>query len=134
VLEIGTGSGYSAALLGRLAGRVISVERYRTLAMSAVERLAGISADNVQIRHADGFAAARALGPFDRILLTGSVAAMPPALVDALGPGGRIAGVVGSGPQARLMTVIRGEDGEERTEPGPFLRVPPLVPGVARAL
>ena len=134
VLEIGTGSGYSAALLGRLAGRVVSVERYRTLALSAVERLAGIAAGNVEIRHADGFAAAGALGPFDRILLTGSVPAVPPALLDALAPGGRIAAVVGSGPKARLVSITRAETGESRVNPGPFLRVPPLVPGLARAL
>jgi protein-L-isoaspartate(D-aspartate) O-methyltransferase len=134
VLEIGTGSGYSAALLGRLAGRVTSVERYRTLAMAAVERLAGVGCANVEVRHADGFVAAGALGPFDRILFTGSVLAMPPALVEALAAGGRIAGVVGTGAQARLMSVVRDADGAQRVETGPFLRVPPLVPGLARAL
>src|SRR3954469_18526854 len=70
VLEIGTGSGYQAAVLSRLARAVVSIERYRTLADQARERLHALGYNNVEVIAGDGFAGAPAYAPFDRIMVT----------------------------------------------------------------
>jgi protein-L-isoaspartate(D-aspartate) O-methyltransferase len=70
VLEVGTGSGYQAAILSRIAGKVVSIERYRTLADAARERLQTLGYHNVEVRLGDGLAGAPDLAPFDRIIVT----------------------------------------------------------------
>src|SRR5712664_820638 len=88
VLEVGTGSGYQAAVLSRLAARVTTIERYRTLADTARIRLKALGYDNVDVIHGDGMAGAPARAPFDRIIVTAAAEAAPPALVDQLAVGG----------------------------------------------
>ena len=83
VLEIGTGSGYQAAILARLAREVVSIERYRTLADAARERLKTLGYTNVTIRAGDGMAGAPDLAPFDRIMVTAAAEEVPEALVDS---------------------------------------------------
>ena len=75
VLEVGTGSGYQAAVLSRLAREVVSIERYRTLAEQARERLAALGYDNVEVVIGDGFAGVPGKAPYDRIIVTAAARA-----------------------------------------------------------
>jgi protein-L-isoaspartate(D-aspartate) O-methyltransferase len=119
VLEIGTGSGHMAALLASLAHSVVSVEIDPTLAGTARENLRNAGMANVEVKHADaaaqGFAACSVNGPFDAILLSGSVAELPPALLALLAPGGRLAAIVGHEPMMRATIVTRINDASFQT-------------------
>jgi len=88
VLEVGTGSGFSAAVLSRLAREVVTIERYETLAIEARSRLAELELANVQALFGDGLAAEETQGFFDRIVLHMSFHAPPQAILAALAPGG----------------------------------------------
>jgi protein-L-isoaspartate(D-aspartate) O-methyltransferase len=119
VLEIGTGSGYTAALMASLAQRVLSLEIEPALASQARTRLMQAGITNVEVRQADAcandFAACRAGGPYDAILLAGSVAEVPPALLGLLAPGGRLAVITGSEPMMRATFITRAGDADFRT-------------------
>jgi len=122
VLEIGTGSGHMAALLSRLAQRVVSLEIEEGLARSARDSLQRAGIDNVDVRVVDaaanGFAACRAEAPWDVILLSGSVAEVPQALLQLLSPGGRLAAIVGDEPVMRATLVTRtGDNAFHTTQP-----------------
>ena len=112
VLEIGTGSGYTAALLGSLARSVLSLEIDAAQAQNARQNLQRAGIGNVDVRVADAtaddFSACRADAPFDAILLGGSVAEVPPTLLALLAPGGRLAAIVGDEPvmRATLVTCV----------------------------
>ena len=80
VLEIGTGSGYQAAILSRLCRQVLTIERYRTLADSARARLAKLGCDNVEVMLGDGFDIPASAGNFDRIIVTAAMEQIPEAL------------------------------------------------------
>src|ERR1700747_1086992 len=95
VLEIGTGSGYQAAVLSRLAREVVTIERYRTLADTARERLRALGYTNVTVRLGDGMAGAPDLAPFDRIMVTAAAEDVPDALVAQLTAGGKMVLPVG---------------------------------------
>src|SRR5438046_1206504 len=82
ILEIGTGSGYQAAVLSRLAREVVTIERYRTLADSARARLATLAVKNVKVIVGDGMLGARELAPFDRIMVTAAATDIPQALIE----------------------------------------------------
>src|SRR5579862_5848518 len=88
VLEIGTGSGYQAAVLSRLAGHVVSIERFRTLADTARARLDALGYHNVEVMLGDGFAVPEQLGQFDRIIVTAAMTKLPEELMRRLEPGG----------------------------------------------
>jgi protein-L-isoaspartate(D-aspartate) O-methyltransferase len=90
VLEIGTGSGYSTCLLGRLAGHVVSVERHASLARLAAEHLRTCHADNVELMVGDGSRGVPDRAPFDAIAVHAAAPAPPPALVEQLADGGRM--------------------------------------------
>lgn len=135
VLEVGTGSGYVAALLAVMGGEVVSLERYRTLALAAHERIAGSGqAQRIDLRHADGFQPDRTLGRFDRILVNGVANSIPEALLARLAPGGRLVGALRVEGAARRVVVTRQQDDAFDHALGPALRLPPLAPGLARAL
>jgi protein-L-isoaspartate(D-aspartate) O-methyltransferase len=82
VLEVGTGSGYQAAVLSRIAAKVTTIERYRTLADTARIRLKALGYDNIDVIYGDGMAGAPERAPFDRIIVTAATETAPPALVD----------------------------------------------------
>src|SRR5436853_6389427 len=95
VLEIGTGSGYQAAILSRLSRQVVTIERYRTLANSAQARLAKLGCDNVEVILGDGFDCPASAGTFDRIIVTAAMEQIPQPLTERLEPGGILIAPVG---------------------------------------
>jgi protein-L-isoaspartate(D-aspartate) O-methyltransferase len=107
VLEVGTGSGYMAALLGHKAQSVITLERDGDQAKAAAEALKRNGVMNVKVLEADGSQGLAAEAPFDVILLSGSVAEVPQALLDQLKPGGRLAAIVGEAPMMRATLYTR---------------------------
>lgn len=134
VLEIGSGSGYQAAILSRLGGQVLTVERYRTLADRARGRLAELGCDNVEVVLGDGFAVPADAGDFDRILVTAAMEQIPEALTQRLEPGGVLIAPVGpqQGTQT-LIRMVRTDAGFERRELVE-VRFVPALPGIAREL
>ena len=135
VLEIGTGSGYQAAILSRLCREVLTVERYRTLADTARDRLEKLGYDNVEVMLGDGFSLAGITGTFDRIIVTAAMEQIPDSLTDLLEqPGGILIAPVGPhhGTQT-LVRVVRTEGGLERKELVD-VRFVPALPGIAREL
>lgn len=119
VLEIGTGSGYTTALLASLAQRVVSLEMDEGTAQTARANLQKAGIANADVRVADatanGFAACAAEGPWDAILVAGSVAEVPAALLKLLAPGGRLIAIVGQEPMMRATVVTRVSDTEFAT-------------------
>jgi protein-L-isoaspartate(D-aspartate) O-methyltransferase len=112
VLEIGTGSGYAAAVLSRVAAEVWTIERHRTLVDQAIERLAGLGYDNVRIRVGDGTLGWSDAAPFDAIVVTAAAPSVPPALTDQLADGGRLVIPVGeeTGDQELLRVRRTGDE------------------------
>lgn len=118
VLDIGTGSGFMAALLAHQGAQVLSLEIDAALAAQAQANLQKAGVTNVTVRHADGSQGAAAEGPFDVILLNGSVAEVPAALLQQLTVGGRLAAVVGDEPMMRATLITRtSESSWTTTEP-----------------
>jgi protein-L-isoaspartate(D-aspartate) O-methyltransferase len=134
VLEVGTGSGYQAAVLSRMAREVISVERYRTLAEVARARLKALAYDNVTVVTGDGLSGVPAHAPYDRIIVTAAAERIPDALVDQLADDGIMVLPLGphAGPQ-RIVKLIKAKDGLKR-EDLIWVRFVPLLPGQAREL
>jgi len=110
VLEVGTGSGYMAALLGHRAQSVVTLEIEPELARLARANLAQAGVQNVLVRETDATKGAQAEGPFDVIVLSGSVAEVPQVLLDQIKVGGRLVGVVGDEPMMRASMVTRVSD------------------------
>ncbi len=134
VLEIGTGSGYQAAILSRLAREVISVERYRTLANATRIRLATLGYNNVEVLLGDGVAGVPDKAPFDRIMITAAAENVPEALVAQLAEGGLM--ILPLGPHngsQHLVRITKRETGLEQEELI-GVRFVPLLPGQAREL
>ena len=115
VLEIGAGSGYMAALLAHRAQRVISLEIDPELVAMARANLQKAGIHNAEVRHGDGAKGVPVEGPFDVIMLSGSVAEVPQALLAGLKVGGRLAAIVGDEPMMRATFVTRVSDTECRT-------------------
>ena len=134
VLEIGTGSGYQAAILSRLCGHVLTIERYRTLADRARVRLAKLGCDNVEVMLGDGFDIPADAGNFDRIIVTAAMEQIPDALAQRLEPGGVLIAPVGPhlGTQT-LVRLVRTDAGFERKQLVD-VRFVPALPGIAREL
>ena len=134
VLEIGTGSGYQAAILSRLCREVVSIERYRTLADSARARLKKLGCDNIEVIFGDGFDVPDSAGTFDRIVVTAAMEKIPDRLLERLEPGGILIAPVGPhhGTQT-LVRVTRTDAGFNRRELVD-VRFVPALPGIAREL
>jgi protein-L-isoaspartate(D-aspartate) O-methyltransferase len=135
VLEVGTGSGYQAAVLSRLAREVVTIERYRTLADMARDRLKTLGYGNVTVRVGDGMAGAPDKAPFDRIIVTAAAAEVPQALADQLAEAGKLVLPVGPRDGAQyIVKLIKTAGGGLTRENLIAVRFVPLLPGQAREL
>jgi protein-L-isoaspartate(D-aspartate) O-methyltransferase len=137
VLEIGTGNGYGAAVLSRMAGRVFSVERQAYLCARAGVRLEALGCRNVRILHGDGFLGWPEHAPYDGIVVTASAGFVPPPLLAQLAEGGRLVQPVGrpGGPQRILRFTRVRRHGEDHYRPRAsdiHARFIPLVSGTCR--
>ena len=130
VLEIGTGCGYQAAILSRLAREVYSVERLSPLLAKARLHLRELQISNVRLKHADGQFGLKDFGPFDGIILAAAAPSIPENLLEQLGAGGRMVLPVGRQEQ-HLMLIEQTEQGFNKTSLDP-VRFVPLLPGAAR--
>lgn len=129
VLEIGTGSGYQAAVLARLARRVYTIERIKALLEEADRRFAELGITNIATRLADGVRGWPEAAPFPRILVTAAAPEIPSALADQLEEGGIMVVPVGrSGGDQDLLRLIRTPNGFDERNLG-AVRFVPLVPG-----
>jgi protein-L-isoaspartate(D-aspartate) O-methyltransferase len=133
VLEIGTGSGYQTAVLARIARRVYTVDRYRTLVTAAEARLQALRITNVTAMPGDGAQGWPAQAPFDRIMVTAAADQVPKALTDQLAEGGIMLIPVGTAEQ-RLLKLVKGEGGTLTEKVLMPVRFVPLVPGRAASL
>jgi protein-L-isoaspartate(D-aspartate) O-methyltransferase len=130
VLDVGTGSGYQAAVLAEIVKQVYSIEIVESLGKTAAARLAEMGYRNIEVRIGDGYAGWPEKAPFDGIVVTAAAPEVPPALVAQLKPGGRmVIPVGGSGDVQFLKLLVKRDDGgldEKRVLPVRFV---PLVPG-----
>lgn len=134
ILEIGTGSGFTAAVLGKLAERVLTIDRYRTLVTAAQGRLEKLGVRNVIVRQADGINGMPGEGTFDRILVTGAFTAMPRFYAEQLVSGGTmIAPLMVDENTCMMVRLSKTGSRFEREDlfAAPYL---PLVPHIAAAL
>jgi protein-L-isoaspartate(D-aspartate) O-methyltransferase len=129
VLEIGTGSGYQAAILGRLAGEVYSIEIVPELAQSAAGTLRSLGIANVTVRHGDGYRGWPEKAPFDRIIVTAAPPEIPQALIDQLAKGGRLIAPVGSSPAQDLTVLEKDAKGSVRRTTHGGVSFVPMRPG-----
>lgn len=134
VLEVGTGSGYQAAVLSRLVREVVSIERYRTLAEAARSRLQTLGYDNVEVVVGDGLNGVPDRAPFDRIIITAAAEVIPETLVAQLSEGGVMLLPVGAhgGAQEIIKLTKMNEGLTQQRLIG--VRFVPLLPGQAREL
>jgi protein-L-isoaspartate(D-aspartate) O-methyltransferase len=116
VLEIGTGSGYQAAILSRLAARVVSIECIPRLAARARSALDRLGVTNVVVYLGDGSVGRRADAPFDAFVVTAGGPEVPQPLLEQLAPGGRLVGPFGSRKEQRLLRVRRTKGGRTQSE------------------
>jgi protein-L-isoaspartate(D-aspartate) O-methyltransferase len=124
VLEVGTGSGYAAAVLARLCGELVTIERHASLAERAGRELAALGVENVELRVGDGTKGAPDLAPFGGISVTATAADSPPApLLDQLSPGAALVCPVARGDEELLLRVREGHE-----EAIAAVRFVPLVP------
>jgi protein-L-isoaspartate(D-aspartate) O-methyltransferase len=126
VLEIGTGSGYSAAVLARLAAEVVSVERHESLSRAAREALTEIGAANVELLVGDGSRGVPERSPFDAIAVHATAPAPPPALIDQLAEGGRLVLPIAM-ETADMLTVLHRSGDEARAKAIGPCRFVPLI-------
>jgi protein-L-isoaspartate(D-aspartate) O-methyltransferase len=134
VLEVGTGSGYQAAVLSRLARDVVTVERYRTLADIARQRFEKLGYGNVEIVLGDGLAGVPEHAPYDRIIVTAAAESIPAALVEELTEGGILVLPLGPHNDAQRLVKLTKTKGKIEREDLIWVRFVPLLPGQAREL
>jgi protein-L-isoaspartate(D-aspartate) O-methyltransferase len=134
VCEIGTGSGYTAAILGRIAGRVLSLERYRTLAELAQGRIETLALQNVVVRHADGLSGVSAEGPFDRIIAWCAFDAMPRHFVDQLSSNGIMIAAIGPAEDEQALARLTKVGSRFEREDIGRVRFQPIVRGLASVI
>jgi protein-L-isoaspartate(D-aspartate) O-methyltransferase len=133
VLEIGTGSGYQAAVLARLARRVFTIERHRAMLKVAEERFKELRLNNITCRFGDGTKGWPEQRKFDRIIVTAAAATIPDALFESLGEDGILVAPVGEEKRDQMLTRVRRTLGGFAAEALGVVRFVPLVAGLPRA-
>jgi protein-L-isoaspartate(D-aspartate) O-methyltransferase len=133
VLEIGTGSGFSAAVMARLAGRVVTVDRYKSLVEQARQRFEALGITNVVARQFDG---ANGLndGPFDRIVVWAAFDSLPRFLLDQLSSGGIVIAPIGPEEGEQVLAKLTKVGSRFEREDIGVVRLQPILPGVASKL
>ena len=122
VFELGTGSGYQAAVASKVAGSVYTMEIYKDLADAAKERLESLGFTNVHARHGDGYHGWKEKSPFDAIIVTAAADHIPPPLIEQLKPGGRLIIPLGS-PFSIQQLVLVTKDLKGKVSERPILAV-----------
>jgi protein-L-isoaspartate(D-aspartate) O-methyltransferase len=130
VLEVGTGSGYQAAILAQLVPTVFTVERIDELLKLARRRFHSLRLNNIYTRYADGHLGWRSQAPFDGIMVTAAAQSVPPELLDQLRVGGQLVAPIEKNGMQRLLAIRRTEDGFEEADLGAVVFVP-LLSGLA---
>jgi protein-L-isoaspartate(D-aspartate) O-methyltransferase len=126
VLEVGTGSGYQAAVLAQLVAKVYTVERIEPLVTLARQRFRQLGLRNIRAAHSDGTVGLPDFAPYEAIIVTAAAAAVPEALLEQLAPGGRLVIPVGERESQTLTLLIRTESGIDREALDPVVFVPLL--------
>ncbi len=134
VLEIGTGSGYTSAVMGRLAARVLTLDRYKILTAQARQRHETLGLSNVMVRQADGTNGAAAEGPFDRIVVWAAYESLPRNFVDQLATGGIMAAPIGPADGVQQMERMAKLGSRFERSPLAEVRFQPMAASVAAAL
>lgn len=134
VLEIGTGSGYTAAVMSRLAARVITVDRYKTLAEQAKQRFEALGIGNVIARQADGSNGLPNEGPFDRIVAWAAFDSLPRFLLDQLSSGGIVIAPIGPEEGEQVLAKLTKVGSRFEREDIGMVRLQPILPSVAAVM
>ncbi len=134
VLEIGTGSGYSAAVMARLAARVVTVERYKTLTEQARQRFEALSITNAFVRQADGSNGLASEGPFDRIVAWAAFESLPRGFVDQLSSGGVMIAPIGPSEGEQVLARLTKIGSRFEREDIGKVRLQPIASGVAAVI
>jgi protein-L-isoaspartate(D-aspartate) O-methyltransferase len=134
VLEVGTGSGFTAAVMGRLAGRVITLERYRTLAEQARQRFEKLGLTNIVVRHADGSNGLPGEGPFDRIVAWTAFDGLPRPFIDQLSTGGIMITPIGPAEGEQVLAKLTKVGSRFERADIALVRLQPIAKGVAAVL
>lgn len=134
LLEIGTGSGYHAAVLSRLVRDVVSVERFKTLADRARARLKELNYANVEVLLGDGFAIPEGAGTFDRIIVTAAMTELSQPLLDLLDPGGILIAPIGPANGRQTLIRVERKDDDFIRKALVDVRFVPALTGIAREL
>lgn len=130
VLEIGAGSGYTAAVMARLAARVVTVERFRTLTEQARGRFEALGLTNVFVRQADGSGGLAAEGPFDRIVVWAAFESLPRNFVDQLSSGGTMIAPIGPAEGEQVLARLTKLGSRFEREDIGMVRLQPVATGL----
>ncbi len=131
ILEIGTGSGYQTAILAKLARRIYTLERQRTLHQQATARFRLFNLHNIITRYGDGHKGWQEAAPFQRILITAACNVIPEKLLEQLAPGGIMVAPLTQAPgMQRLMKITRGQGGDYTYTPLMEVRFVPMLRGI----
>jgi protein-L-isoaspartate(D-aspartate) O-methyltransferase len=131
VLEVGTGSGYQACVLGELVDKVFTIERYEKLFKRSTAIIRHLGYKNIKTFHGDGYQGLPAFAPYDKILITAAAPEIPEALKEQLKVGGHLVAPFGSGPTQVMMRLTKQEDGTFQSEKFDHFKFVPLVKGKA---
>ena len=131
VLEIGTGSGYTAAVMSRLAARIVTIDRYKTLVEQARQRFEALGIGNVVVRQADGSGGLPAEGPFDRIVAWAAFDSLPRFLLDQLSSGGIVIAPIGPEEGEQVLAKLTKVGSRFEREDIGLVRLQPILRSVA---
>ncbi|AZO74975.1 MAG: protein-L-isoaspartate(D-aspartate) O-methyltransferase [Mesorhizobium sp.] len=134
MLEIGTGSGYTAAVMSRLAARVVTVDRYKTLTEQAKQRFEALGISNVIVRQADGSNGLPNEGPFDRILAWAAFDSLPRFLLDQLSSGGVVIAPIGPEEGEQVLAKLTKVGSRFEREDIGMVRLQPILRSVAAVI